>query len=156
MFEDVGILGVIEQINNLLLKSKLFIVDGLISLESPVSDDCINSLYKQYPTKCPVTGRSTGKTLKNKQKIKKIVQSGHDLGKTIIFYLDDCKKTGTMIKNFDTFLNNLPDYSDIVETQKNKTTNKKTPLPDVQPEERATAEDWQSIKKYFYGGADIE
>ncbi len=83
------------------------------------SNEEIERIYKKYPTKCIVSGRSTGKGEKNKQKIATLLKThtADDLINRIDFYVDDCKKTNTYMKNFATFLNNLPDI-DTPEKQK--------------------------------------
>ena len=78
-----------------------------------ISIDDIDNIYLMYPTKCPISNRSTGKSKKNKDKIKTILKetSKEELSKTIVKYISECKTTNTFIKDFGTFLNNLPDYS---------------------------------------------
>lgn len=73
--------------------------------------ETIEHLYNLYPTKCPINERSTGKGKKDKVKIEKIIKeiSPETLEETIIWYVNDCKKTNTFLKSFSTFLNNLPD-----------------------------------------------
>lgn len=79
-------------------------------------------IYDLYPSKCH-SGRSTGKS-KNKdlEKITKLLKdySVEHLTKVIEWYIDDCKKTNTYLKNFSTFLNNIPDIpqSESVEEKK--------------------------------------
>jgi hypothetical protein len=71
----------------------------------------INEIYNNYPTKCPVNGRSTGKGNKCKDKIKKLLKE-HSLEYLIDLqnkYINDCVDTQCYIKNYLTFLNNLPD-----------------------------------------------
>lgn len=76
------------------------------------NDNDIEEVYKLYPTKCPVKNSSTGKSRTDKSKIEKLLSeiSKDDLLFTINTYVDECKKSNTYIKNFSTFLNNLPDY----------------------------------------------
>lgn len=75
----------------------------------------VEEIYKSYPGKCPVSSRVTGKSSKDKDKIKKVLKtiSYQELKETINLYLEECIKTKTYIKNFDTFLNNLPDLNDL-------------------------------------------
>lgn len=82
------------------------------SVDSSVAD--AESIYKLYPGKCPVKGRPTGKSKKDKEKIKRLLKSmSKDELETIIRrYLKECVESDTPIKNLSTFLNNLPDYSD--------------------------------------------
>lgn len=76
------------------------------------TDKDIEIIYKLYPSKCPVKNSSTGKSKTDKNKIKKLLVniSKDDLIFTINTYIEECKKSNTYIKNFSTFLNNLPDY----------------------------------------------
>lgn len=78
------------------------------------SKEDIERIYKKYPTKCIVSGRSTGKGEKNKEKICKLLKnhSADDLISRIDVYVFDCKKTNTYLKNFATFLNNLPELEE--------------------------------------------
>ena len=73
----------------------------------------VKLVYDAYPTRCPINSRATGKTAKNKDKIKGILKSGShtadELCDLIKLYVADCKSTQTFIKGFGTFLNNLPD-----------------------------------------------
>lgn len=79
--------------------------------EYPVDEDAVNYIYSLYPTKCPVTGRSTGKCSKDKAKIAIILRktSKEDLARIIQDYVDESVVQKTWLKNFATFLNNLPD-----------------------------------------------
>lgn len=79
-----------------------------------VSSESIERLYSYYPTKCPVSGRSTGKSSKDKRRIEVLLRTRTegDLEHAIKTYVSDCIGTRTYIKNFATFLNNVPDYSE--------------------------------------------
>lgn len=90
-------------------------------------DNIIEEIYKEYPSKCPIKGSSTGKTKKNKDKIRQLLKdhSPDELKKIITWYISDCKKSNTFIKNLGTFLNNLPDIEE-VETKIKE--NKEKPL----------------------------
>lgn len=79
----------------------------------------INLIYSLYPTKCPVKNSPTGKSKANKAKIKELLKkiSPDELESTIKRYIRECTESKTYIKNFGTFLNNIPDYSES-ETQK--------------------------------------
>lgn len=94
------------------------------------NDNDINYIYSLYPTKCFVGNRSTGKTKKNKDKIKSLLKdnSKEQLEYIIKRYLTECRKTKTYLKNFATFLNNLPDF----EQQKVNNTNE-VPNPLLDP-----------------------
>ena len=72
----------------------------------------IDFLYSLYPSKCPIKNSSTGKSETNKTKIATILKtkSKDDLAETIERYKKECIKDKVYMKNFSTFLNNLPDY----------------------------------------------
>lgn len=74
----------------------------------------IDEIYKLYPSKCIVKNSPTGKSKKDKDKIKTLLKnnSADHLKKVIIWYVDECKKNNTYMKNFSTFLNNLPDIDE--------------------------------------------
>lgn len=76
------------------------------------NEDSVNRLYALYPTKCPVSGRGTGKSSKDKKKLETLLKrhSEEELAGIIARYLSDCAAHQSYIKNFATFLNNLPDY----------------------------------------------
>ena len=76
----------------------------------PVED--INEVYNAYPAKCVIRGASTGKSTSNKKKIGAMLKSINkdDLILIIKKYISECKKDNIYMKNFTTFLNNLPDY----------------------------------------------
>lgn len=86
----------------------------------------IELIYNSYPTRCIVGGRSTGKSAKNKEKLKALLKTiaPDKLIDTIKWYVEDCKKTTTYMMNFSTFLNNIPDipeeYKPIESTSKPK------------------------------------
>lgn len=74
----------------------------------------IEEIYNKYPSKCPVKSRSTGKSSKDKDKISRLLKtnSKEHLLLTIETYVNDCIKSKTYLKNFATFLNNLPDIKE--------------------------------------------
>jgi len=73
----------------------------------------IDEIYNLYPSKCPIKNSSTGKSLKDKDKIKTLIKSKSkdELISTIEKYILECSKNKIYMKNFSTFLNNLPDYT---------------------------------------------
>lgn len=75
------------------------------------NEENVNKIYNLYPTRCVVKGSSTGKSVKNKEKIKALLKtmSEDKLSDTIKWYVDECTKNKTYMKNFTTFLNNLPE-----------------------------------------------
>ena len=84
--------------------------------DKKVYSNDVNFLYSLYPTKCPIKNNSTGKGDRNKKQIEKLLKSKtkEELKNTIEFYIDDCKRSNTWIKNFSTFLNNLPEVNQMV------------------------------------------
>lgn len=81
-----------------------------------ISKDDIDKIYSAYPSKCIVKKSSTGKTTNNKSKIETILKKGtysvDQLLSIIDRYVKECKETNTFMKNFATFLNNIPDYTE--------------------------------------------
>lgn len=78
----------------------------------------INNIYSLYPSRCVIKNSSTGKGSKNKEQIKKLLSNGEtkdSLEKVIKFYVDDCKRNKVYMKNFTTFLNNLPEVHEVKE-----------------------------------------
>lgn len=77
-------------------------------------NNTIDFLYNLYPSKCVIKKNSTGKSSNDKIKIKSLLKniSKEDLKITIEKYVLDCKENKVFMKNFKTFLNNLPDYSE--------------------------------------------
>jgi hypothetical protein len=73
----------------------------------------VEEIYKAYPSTCPTTNRSLGKTSKDKQRIERLLKKNEhtkdSLVKTISWYVSECRKTGMYAKNFSTFLNNIPE-----------------------------------------------
>lgn len=84
----------------------------IMTVKEKVDSGAVDRIYALYPTKCPVSQRATGKSSTDKRKIERLLldRSEEDLTKAIKRYLDDSVKTQSYIKNFSTFLNNVPDY----------------------------------------------
>lgn len=80
----------------------------------------VDRIYKLYPTKCIIKNSSTGKSKTNKGKIKTLLKeySEDNLVNAINVYLADCKKHKVYLKNFSTFLNNIPDIQEQSEPEK--------------------------------------
>ena len=72
----------------------------------------IDFLYKLYPSSCIVKNSSTGKSSKDKETLKRLLKEKTVRELELIFerYVRECKKDQVYMKNFSTFLNNLPDY----------------------------------------------
>lgn len=89
------------------------------SIYSENSEEVI-LIYKAYPTSYindSGNKSSTGKSSKHKILIAKMINDNNlefarELFKTIKRYVEECKKSNTYLKNFGTFLNQLPDYSE--------------------------------------------
>lgn len=97
--------------------------DWEIKEYSRISKDDVDEVYKAYPTKCIITGRSSGKSSKDKERIKRLLRKNtkEKLVSTVEKYLEDCKENKVYMKNFSTFLNNLPDYPDEEEKPESNT-----------------------------------
>ena len=87
-------------------------VDDTIQKETIEND--VDMIYKAYPTKCPIKQTSTGKSKADKDKIKSILRKmqASDLLTIIELYVSDCTKNRVYMKNFKTFLNNIPDIDE--------------------------------------------
>lgn len=74
----------------------------------------IQEVYNSYPSKCPYRETSTGKSSKDKKKIKKILSEKPktELLAIIKQYVRQCLDSQQYMKNFSTFLNNLPELVD--------------------------------------------
>lgn len=89
--------------------------EAMVDAQTPPSEDeGVEKVYRAYPTKCPVRGTATGKCQKNKNQIRTLLKkhTPDELVWTINRYIDECTRGNVYIKNFGTFLNQLPDYSD--------------------------------------------
>ena len=84
-----------------------------------IPQEYIDAVYDSYPKKCVVSGRNLGKSVADKNKIKRLLgKTDVDvLVKTIKRYVDDCTRDKERMKNLSTFLNNLPEY-DLTEKPK--------------------------------------
>lgn len=81
--------------------------------ESPNSDlrETVNRLYRLYPSKTIRNNikASTGKCATDKRRIERLLKehTAQEIEDAILQYLDETK--GVFLKNFSTFLNNLPE-----------------------------------------------
>lgn len=76
-------------------------------------DEKADELYKLYPTKCPKRNASTGKTLKDKAKLVKLMknkETSYEMLKFTIQTEIEERYNKQYMTNFSTFLNNLPDH----------------------------------------------
>jgi 5-methylcytosine-specific restriction endonuclease McrA len=78
-----------------------------------ISQADVDYLYSLYPASCPNRNKSTGKGRKDKEKIRAMLKdmSKEELEFTIKAYVQQCAEKKEWLKNFSTFLNNLPDMS---------------------------------------------
>jgi hypothetical protein len=85
--------------------------------EKKEEKETIDLIYSLYPSNCPNRKSSTGKCTKDKTKIGQLLnsRSKNEIETIINNYLEDCKKSGTYLKNFGTFLNQLPEVEKIPE-----------------------------------------
>lgn len=74
-------------------------------------DSDITEIYNAYPLRCEKRKAYTGKNTKCKVKIRKLLnkKTKDEILEIIKLYLNDCNSSGSYIKNFETFLNNIPD-----------------------------------------------
>ena len=102
-----------------LKKSKGLELGQEMVLEADILD-AVNQVYKAYPAKCPNRGTSTGKCAKDKSRIYFLMtkQGWHAQGliDAINKYVNEVQSARGYLKNFSTFLNNIPlDEPDEVE-----------------------------------------
>jgi len=78
---------------------------------SDVDENDVEEIYRAYPSKDPKRGASTGKSHKLKDTIRRLLKTRDkdSILKAIEDYLYDCRVHDRYLKNFATFLNNLPD-----------------------------------------------
>ena len=71
----------------------------------------VDKIYNAYPNKCIISNRATGKGSNDKKKIKKLLQThtADELIGLITLEINSRKNSKTYLRNFSTFLNNLPD-----------------------------------------------
>ena len=81
-------------------------------IKNTADPESVNRLYALYPSKCPVSGRATGKSHKDKEILTRLLRehSEEEISDTIKRYVKDSTEQKSYIKNFSTFLHNLPDY----------------------------------------------
>lgn len=93
-----------------------------------VNSDDVESVYQAYPSKCPVTKRPLGKSSKDKLRIQRLLKryTAQDLTERISAYVAESKQHNVYMKNFATFLNNIPEKAE--ETKETRT--------ELKPEQR--------------------
>lgn len=71
----------------------------------------IEEIYKAYPTKCERRQQFTGKCSKDKDRIRILLTKKHKTKDEILAAIRQTVSEGAYLKNFSTFLNNLPEVS---------------------------------------------
>jgi len=80
----------------------------------------VKRVYDNYPTKCVITNRTLGKSSKDKDKIERLLKK-HTVDELIEIqelYTKSCKRDNVYMKNYSTFLNNLPDKEQYKQEEK--------------------------------------
>ena len=79
--------------------------------------NAVEEIYVAYPSRCVIRNTSTGKTKKNKDKIQRLLyeKTKSELIDVIKWYVKTCKDDNVYMKNFSTFLNNLPEIDEPVQ-----------------------------------------
>lgn len=87
-------------------------IDTKVSKEK--ESGAVDRIYALYPTNCPMRGASTGKSSKCKVKISSLLKTHteEELSYVVSRYVKE-NLNKHYLQNFSTFLNNLPDYSDM-------------------------------------------
>lgn len=80
---------------------------GAPACKSP--DNSVERIYSVYPTRCPISGRQTGKGRMSKKTIERMLKSRSEenITQMLTDYLTDCIKTNSYIANFDTTLHRI-------------------------------------------------
>jgi len=119
----------------------------------------VDDIYNSYPSKCPITNRLLGKSSQDKIKIRSLLKDKPkaEILDAIKYYIFECKKTKTYVKNFKTFLNNIPDIKDLKDREehlrrKDEEKNDKRPIEEVilTAEERSRNSDILKKSKLGY------
>ena len=81
------------------------------------TNEAVERLYKMYPTKDSERGQSTGKCSKDKARLRTLLKTKTEeqIAYTIRRYLQESAANRSYIKNFSTFLNNMPEYDNVEE-----------------------------------------
>jgi len=77
-----------------------------------IPEEDINEVYRAYPTKDPNnSNRRIGKSSSDKDKIRRLLENGHTK-EELLNLIRLTTEDGRWLKDFSTWLNNLPDFSD--------------------------------------------
>ena len=71
----------------------------------------IEEIYKAYPTRCEKRSQSTGKCSKDKDRIRILLTKKGKTKEGILAAIEQAISEGGYLKNFSTFLNNLPEVA---------------------------------------------
>ena len=72
----------------------------------------IEEIYAAYPPRCPKRQQSTGKCAKDKDRIRILLTKKGKSKSDILAAIEQTISDGGYLKNFSTFLNNLPEIAD--------------------------------------------
>lgn len=104
----------------------------------------VEELYALYPTRCPKSGRGTDKGRESKKILVRLLKnhSQQEIAAAIRAYLDDCDKTNTFIKNFDSLLHRIErgDISGELFKQQHQEQQQEQPM-------YGSIEEWEAAKK---------
>lgn len=100
--------------------------DGMIVPKEPITpqnqaetgkelESDIEEIYKAYPSKCPRRMQSTGKCSKDKDRIRILLTRKGKTKDEILKAIRQTINEGAYLKNFSTFLNNLPEVEEGIE-----------------------------------------
>lgn len=96
-----------KEINKELNKTKK------LNKKSGSVDEFVERMYALYPPKCPMRNSSLGKSVRDKEKIKKLMRTYSESDIEFVIR-NEIKKYGkSYMSNFSTFLNNFPDPTQI-------------------------------------------
>ena len=117
-----------------------------------IEETNIQRVYSAYPNKCPIKNTSTGKCQKSKFKIQALLKTHtvDELVSMIEAYKTECISAKRYIKNFDTFLNNLPDLSE-QELPINQVSSKKAYFQSIYPKDDITPTAERVLTEKFDG-----
>jgi len=124
-------------------------VNGIVN---DIVKENIQRVYSAYPNKCPIKNTSTGKCQKSKFKIQALLKTHtvDELVSMIEAYKTECISAKRYIKNFDTFLNNLPDLSE-QELPINQVSSKKAYFQSIYPKDDITPTAERVLTEKFDG-----
>lgn len=96
-----------EEIEDIISQGNEFVKTQPLTLDQGSIIPEVEEIYKAYPTRCPVQGRNLGKCAKDKTRIKALLKVRSK--ESILAEIKRAKESGEWMKNFSTFLNNIPE-----------------------------------------------